>query len=329
MEINSSCHYLLLIITLGYVVHHTQAIDDVVTVTGGAILGVRDPAIGVRFWKGIPFGANTAGVNRFLPPSPAANWSSVLNCTMFGPGCYSNQDDLDTAPVQSEDCLNLNVYAPLTSSLQPGAALPVMFFIHGGGFNEGFNAGPFKMYDGSYVAVTGNVVVVTVNYRLGAFGFLVTDKLNGNLGLMDQRLAMHWVQQNIHVFGGDPKQITIWGESAGAMSVGVHLVSPKSRGLFTKAIMQSPVAILYEEKKNARLYGADFCKIIGCGGDACNSTCLQSATITPKLILNAWSKAAKSATIFFKANWGHLADGLLQFIPTCCDEDVSEMKLFN
>lgn len=110
------------------------------------------------------------------------------------------------------------------------------------------------MYDGSYVSRAGQVIVVTINYRLGAFGFLVTDGVAGNAGLADQRLAMQWVQANIRTVGGDPTRVTIWGESAGAMSVGTHLISPKSIGLYSKAIMESHVDFIYLEKKKVRCF---------------------------------------------------------------------------
>eukprot|EP00047_Mylnosiga_fluctuans_P002809 m.226020 g.226020 ORF g.226020 m.226020 type:complete len:533 (+) comp11358_c0_seq1:20-1618(+) len=302
-----------------------RAADDIVTVSGGSVLGVRDAANNVRFWKGIPFGADMGGSNRFRPPVPRASWApTVLNCTAFAAGCWSNHHGVDTAPVKSEDCLNLNIYAPLNSTLQPGAQLPVMFFMYGGGFDEGDSEGPFDMYDGSYMASSGNVVVVTINYRLGALGFLVTDEIPGNLGLMDQRLAMQWVQDNIHVFGGDKTQVTIWGESAGAMSVGAHLIAPKSHGLFSKAIMESTVDMLYLNKSRAALYGNKFCELLNCtqAHGACDTACMQRADM--KNVLSAWSTAAGDIIVFIRANWGHIEDGLLEFIPSCCDDMIPD-----
>jgi carboxylesterase type B len=194
---------------------------------------------------------------------------------------------------------------------------------------RGDNEGPFDMYDGSYVARKGSVIVVAVNYRLGALGFLVTDSIMGNLGLQDQRLGMQWVRNNIHVFGGDASRVTIWGESAGAMSVGTHLISPLSRGLFSKAIMESHVDFIYIEKKRAALYGLDFCKLLNCtvdGGKSCNTTCMQQPQIKLSDILKAWQAAAGNVIIFIRANWGHLADGFLEFIPTCCDDNVRTLS---
>jgi hypothetical protein len=198
-----------------------------------------------------------------------------------------------------------------------------MVFIYGGSFDEGDNEGPFEMYDGTYIASTRSVIVVTINYRLGAFGFLVTDKVRGNMGLMDQTLALHWIQDNIHVFGGDKTQVTIWGESAGAMSVGTHILSPASKGLFSRAIMESHVSILYNNKFAGGLYGQDFCKLLNCTtshNSECDTACMQKAD--PHVVISAWGKAAANAVIYIEANWGHIADGLLSFIPTCCDDYV-------
>eukprot|EP00048_Salpingoeca_helianthica_P015215 m.225655 g.225655 ORF g.225655 m.225655 type:complete len:563 (+) comp16753_c0_seq1:46-1734(+) len=296
---------------------------DIVTVAGGQVLGVQNASKNIRFWRGVPFGENTGGANRFLAPKPRAPWPGVYNATVYGHGCFSNHHGVDTAPDPSEDCLNLNIYVPYRESMQPGAKLPVIVFIYGGSFDEGDNEGPFEMYDGTYIASTRGVIIVTMNYRLGAFGFLVTDKIKGNMGLMDQNLALHWVQDNIHVFGGDKTQVTLWGESAGAMSIGTHILSPASKGLFSKAIMESHVSILYNNKFAGGLYGHDFCKEINCtskGDNSCDTECMQKAD--PHVVITAWDKAAKNAIIYIEANWGHIADGLLSFIPTCCDDYV-------
>ena len=198
-----------------------------------------------------------------------------------------------------------------------------MVFIYGGGFDEGDNEGPFDMYDGSALAVTHGVIVMTINYRLGALGFAVTNEIKGNLGLQDQVLALQWASQNAAVFGGDKEQLTIFGESAGAMSVGLLLVNGQAKGLFQKAIMESnPTDLLFLNKSRAWEYGAEFCKLLGCltGVDKCNTSCLQAANLTN--LVKAWEKAAGDAVTFITANWGHIEDGFLEFIPTCCDEWV-------
>jgi carboxylesterase type B len=172
------------------------------------------------------------------------------------------------------------------------------------------------------------VIVVTLNYRLGALGFLVTDSLAGNFGLQDQRYGLQWVQRNIAVFGGDPSQVTLWGESAGAMSTGLHMLSPLSTGLFTKAIMESnPAGWVYLNKSHALDYGWDFCSLLGCAHDfRCDTDCMRKASIPT--VLEAWKKAAGSTIIYIEANWGRFADGFLEFIPTCCDDNVPHEVIF-
>ena len=166
----------------------------------------------------------------------------MRQATAFGAICP--QDGGRTG--DAEDCLYLNVWTP-RAAVDQGKRLPVMVFIHGGAFVYG--AGSLPLYDGAYLAASGDVVVVTLNYRLGALGFLAVPELGltGNYGILDQRLALRWVAENIAAFGGDPRKVTIFGESAGAMSVGLHLFSiPENRGRFRAAIMESnPLALPY------------------------------------------------------------------------------------
>jgi carboxylesterase type B len=165
-----------------------------------------------------------------VPASPG-----LFAATRFGPICPQERED---ELAQSEDCLFLNLWTPTRSGVK---RLPVMVFIHGGAFVTG--GGSLPVYDGARLASRGDVVVVTLNYRLGALGFLAggngADRLAGNFGFRDQQLALEWVAANIRSFGGDPAKLTIFGESAGAISVGVHLVAPGSRGLFRNAIIES------------------------------------------------------------------------------------------
>ncbi|HBX77030.1 MAG TPA: carboxylesterase, partial [Acidimicrobiaceae bacterium] len=179
---------------------------------------------------------------RFAPPQPVDPWSQPRRFTQFGPQCVQPESMLNPPGQQeSEDCLTLNVWAP-ESALNAA----VMVWIHGGSFTSG--SGALSWYDGAALASRG-VVVVTLNYRLGALGFLHLGGIPGetangldhaaNLGLQDQAAALKWVHDNIAAVGGDPRRVTIFGESAGAMSVGAHLVSPASAGLFSRAILQS------------------------------------------------------------------------------------------
>ena len=205
----------------------------------------------ISVFRGIPYAEAPVGVLRFAPPAPKEPWTGELDATRFG--AVSMQPPSPMAlpdEVSSEDCLTLNVWSPsdAVASVNSGAALPVMVWFHGGGFTGG--AGSFPWYDGSRLSSRG-VVVVTVNYRLGPLGFLHLEPFGGeefggaaNNGLADQSLALRWVRDHISAFGGDPSQVTIFGESAGAISVSCHLAMPSSAGLFRRAIAQSGSAAL-------------------------------------------------------------------------------------
>jgi para-nitrobenzyl esterase len=195
-------------------------------------------ANGVHAFKGIPYAAPPFGPRRLRPPEPAPGWDGVRDCTQFGPTVPKNPypppfDSLLPEPaIPGEDCLNLNIWTP---ELGP-AGLPVMVWIHGGAFLNGSGAVP--QYDGTAFARDG-VVCVTINYRLGADGFLFLGDGVANTGMLDQVAALQWVQDNIAAFGGDPARVTIAGESAGAMSVTTLLSMPRAAGLFRGVIAQS------------------------------------------------------------------------------------------
>ncbi|RLT94784.1 carboxylesterase/lipase family protein [Ketobacter sp.] len=199
---------------------------------------------GARAFLGIPYAQPPVGELRFQPPKPAARWHGDLDATAFGPSCMQNPGALSASGELSEDCLTLNVYSPQDPR---HGSLPVMVFIHGGAFV----AGGSNQYDGWRLAQEYGVVVVTLNYRLGALGFLSHPELDqemgvpqsGNMALKDQQLALQWVQQNIAAFGGDPKQVTLFGESAGSMSTCVHMVAPGSQNLAAQFIMESAVCV--------------------------------------------------------------------------------------
>ncbi len=213
---------------------------DPVRIDSGRVSGVASGD--VRVYKGIPFAAAPVGKLRWRPPQPVEPWEGVRRCTEFGPWCPQPKPLLgkELGPT-SEDCLYLNVWTPAKS---PDAKLPVMVWIHGGGHTTGSGAASF--YEGTRLARQG-VVVVTINYRLGPFGYLAHPLLSkesdrgvsGNYGLLDQVAALRWARRNIAAFGGDPGCVAIFGESAGAVSVCRLMVSPLAEGLFHRAIAQS------------------------------------------------------------------------------------------
>ncbi|XP_040853250.1 cocaine esterase-like [Ochotona curzoniae] len=216
----------------------------------GSLVHVEGTNVGVHTFLGIPFAKPPLGPLRFAPPEPAEAWNGVRDGTSYPAMCPQNLDIMgDDAKKlnftmlsipMSEDCLYLNIYAP--GHAHEGSKLPVMVWIHGGALVVGFASA----YDGSTLAAFEDVVVVTIQYRLGILGFFSTgdQHASGNWGYLDQVAALRWVQQNIAHFGGNPDRVTIFGESAGGVSVSSHVLSPVSQGLFHGAIMESGVAVL-------------------------------------------------------------------------------------
>ena len=217
-----------------------------VQLDSGPILGNREVVQGQGVWtfKGIPYAAPPVGELRWRPPRPVEPWQSPRDCSQFGPSCPQpamiEAFSLSAGPTD-EDCLYLNVWSPAESAKE---RLPVMVWIHGGSFETG--SGSMGIYNGSYLATEG-VIVVTLNYRLGPLGFLSHPALSaqaesgvsGNYGLLDQIAALQWVQRNISGFGGDPGNVTVFGESAGGISILDLIVSPPAKGLFRRAIVES------------------------------------------------------------------------------------------
>jgi para-nitrobenzyl esterase len=218
------------------------AIQDPVRLDSGRISGSPGSSADVRVYKGIPFAAPPVGKLRWRAPQPPAHWDDVRSATEFGPICMQAAGGRAGVPVKmSEDCLYLNVW---TAAKSAGERRPVLVWLHPGGFTGGSGSSP--AYDGDNLAKKG-LVVVTLNYRLGVFGFFAHPELakesdrraSGNYGLMDQVAALEWVRKNIAAFGGDPRRVTIDGDSAGAMSVGDLMISPQAKGLFQRAIAES------------------------------------------------------------------------------------------
>ena len=219
----------------------------------GKISGGRDSNSSVTVFKGVPFAAPPIGDLRWRAPEPPSSWKGIRQATEFGSSCIQVKDG-ERLPwtkefmVQnqiSEDCLYLNIWTP---NIDADAKLPVVIFIHGGGFTEG--SGAVDVYHGGNLAAKG-IVVVTINYRLGVLGFLAHPELtaesakhaSGNYGLLDQLAALRWVNANIRQFGGDPQRVTIWGQSAGAFSVSALVATPLAHGLFQRAQADSGLGI--------------------------------------------------------------------------------------
>lgn len=253
--------------------------DALVETQYGTVRGTKLGSVSV--WKGIPYAQPPLGKLRFHTPQLPGKWSDVRDATTFG--AVAPQDVVhlsglaealgaaetsgEQAPV-SEDCLYLNIWSPQADTQKR----PVLVWIHGGAFVVGSGSQPD--YNGASFAQQGNVVVVTLNYRLGVLGFLQLGDLAGeeyasagNLGLLDQIAALKWVRENIAAFGGDPNNVTIFGESAGAMSVGTLLAMPATKGLFQKAILQSGAAHNVQDKASATKTASELLEILGVGSN--------------------------------------------------------------
>jgi para-nitrobenzyl esterase len=280
----SACAVLALAASAATFHHDTEsaaAISRGAPTTGienGAVRGFM--AGGADVFRGLPYAAPPTGARRWRAPQPAASWSGVRDATVFAPSCPQPANLFAPAGPQSEDCLYVNVYAPAATNLASGHH-PVMVWIHGGGFVED----GARNYEPTQMAADGTVVV-TVDYRLGALGFLAHPALAsrpggpaGNYGLMDQQAALGWIQRNISAFGGDPHNVTISGESAGGTSVLMHLVATGSRGLFQRAIVQSGAFALDQTPlASAEAFGQSFAAKVGCANET--AACLRAAPLS-------------------------------------------------
>lgn len=227
---------------------------------------------GVSVWKGVPYAKTPVGPLRFRAPERPEPWEGIYDATAFGPAPLQPVNQmigfLDNRQIEmSEECLNLNIWSPAADDKRR----PVMVWIHGGAFMNGY--GSSSSYDGTSFAVNGDVVTVTINYRLGVMGFLHLDDIDdeyagsGNCGILDQVAALKWVKENIEAFGGDPNRITIFGESAGAMSVGTLLAIPSAKGLINQAILQSGAARIGMESEQATKVAQEFLGNLGIASD--------------------------------------------------------------
>jgi para-nitrobenzyl esterase len=291
-----------------------------VRVAQGELRGKSDQ--GISAFLGIPYAAPPFGDARLLPPRPAASWDGVRDATQYGPTCPKGeyppqyQALFPEVVIAGEECLNLNVWTP-----GPGASgLPVLVWIHGGSFMNG--SGSVAEYDGSAFARDG-IVCVTLNYRLGAEGFLYTGDGVANVGLLDQVAALRWVQDNIAAFGGDPGRVTVAGESAGAMSITTLLAMPQASGLFQQAITQSGAGahtLAPDESRQVAQYLAD---ALGVAPDR------QAIAAVPadRVAQAAGALTEEVQTTPDPAKWGSLVLSLLPFCPTVDGEVLPQEPL--
>jgi para-nitrobenzyl esterase len=304
---------------------------EVVDTTSGPVQGSSDGHIDK--FLGIRYGASTAGDNRWLPPVPPVPSHAVLDATTPGNACPQPINQFSAGSPQSEDCLFLNVWRPRDADNDQG--LPVLIWIHGGALVTGEGAG----FDPSVMAETGNIIVVTINYRLGALGWLANAAIadangdSGNYGLMDQQLAMKWVRDNIRNFGGDPTHVTISGESAGGLSTLTNLASPAAHGLFRAAIVESGGYMIFNILPLAtqEAIGTAFANAVGCTGTpAAIAACLRAAPVA-NLIANqgiintAPTKGVASLPLGLSQAFG---SGAFNQVPVMQGTNLNEGTLF-
>lgn len=285
----------------------------VVATASGKVQG--KVAGGVEAYLGIPYAASPAGDLRWRAPREAAAWPDIRQATRYGPAC-PQQAGIDSPRTEDEDCLVVNVQRPVGTA--PDARLPVYVYIYGGGLT----GGSANNEDLDALVRTNGIVGVTMNYRLGALGFLAHPALagstgqSGNYGLMDQQAALRWVKANIAAFGGDPSRVTIGGESAGGRSVVAHLVAPGSRGLFSRAIIQS-ASESTAPRKDAEALGVEFARQLGCeGDDAGAAACLRAKPVAALVDAKAPARTLTGGTeILPQAPYPALVSGALTGVP--------------
>jgi para-nitrobenzyl esterase len=297
----------------------------VVQTLAGTVRGVA--AGPVERFLGIPYAAPPLADLRWAPPVPPQPWTGERDASQVGPICL--QPGPLGAPIGSEDCLSLNVYRP--AELDPSERLPVMLWIHGGSFVSGAGS----IYDPQRLVAENQIVVVTINYRLGALGFLAApaltseseDAVSGDYGLMDQTLALRWVRDNIAAFGGDPARVTIDGQSAGGASVCAQLAAPAAGGLFTAAIIQSAscasVALALAEVQGTALAGA-----LGCSDAASAAACLRALPAERLVGLNAVFGPVAGGTYLPLAPYAALLGGQQHAVPLLVGGVSDEMRGF-
>jgi len=300
---------------------------------------------GVHVFRGIRYAAAPTGDRRWAPPVPPQSNAELLDATRFGSPCPQADSPFGVAS-KNEDCLFLNVFVPEGTSARD--RLPVMVFFYGGAFISGAT----DLYDAKQLARNGEAIVVTVNYRLGAFGFMASPELSmqhprrisGNFGILDQELALRWVQQNVASFGGNPREVTVFGESAGAWSICAHLVRPSSEGLFSRVILQSgPCAFPLPALSNSERVGSDITQKAGCTRGTSEETVACLRSLSAEELLRAQPASSElfaspaGLTAFFPTVEGvvvprqpqeALATGQFLRVPVLSGTNADEGRLF-
>lgn len=304
------------------------ATGPMVRIDTGVIEGVARQN-GQSAFFGIPYAAPPVGALRWQPPQLPASWTGVKSATGFGPNCAQPASPFGVAST-SEDCLTLNVFTPETTFKSPRSTYPVMVWIHGGGLTTGESGD----YDPAKLVDQG-IVVVSINYRLGALGFLAaapfagSDNPGGNYGFLDQQAALRWVQSNIRRFGGNPDKVTIFGESAGGLSVLAHLVSPGSAGLFDRAIAQSGAYQLRQPTLAvAQTRAASTVTSLGCGGAPDVAACLRALPVATILASQGSNGLVVDGTVLPRSFEAAFTTGDFNKVPVMNGANLDESTLF-
>jgi len=320
------------LVVLGVAV--TAAMADsptrVVETTGGPVRGVSNGV--VNKFQGIRYANAPAGANRWTPPTAPARSQAVFDATTPGSPCPQQVNQFSPPPPFGEDCLSLNVTTPAQSEDDDG--LPVWIFIHGGALVNGTGAA----FDPSVLVSTRKIVVVTINYRLGALGWLANPALDGNgisgnYGLMDQQLAFKWVHDNIEHFGGNPHRVTIGGESAGGLSTSSNLASPTAKGLFHAAIIESGAYMLFTVRPVAaqEALGVAFATAVGCTGtNAQIAACLRNTSVATLVAAQGIINTSPTAgtTILPQGLADAFGSGSFNRVPVMQGTNLNEGTLF-